>query len=139
MRAAPDREPDGNVIRGLIGVYNAEGSLRGKVAYVGAKVRGFAPCALCDITHRGFRTRRDFTEIAGRLPAPIELIHLDDRSEEIGAASGWLAPCVLARTDAGLHVLVGPGGLGDCHGSPAALVDAIREAAQRQALRWPAS
>jgi hypothetical protein len=43
------------VIARLIGVYNAEGSLRGELAYLLGKLTGRAHCALCDITHGALR------------------------------------------------------------------------------------
>ena len=43
----------------FVGVYNAEGTLRGEVAYwIGARL-GLGHCALCDITHGVFTVRAD--------------------------------------------------------------------------------
>jgi hypothetical protein len=49
---------DGNQkIRRLVGVYNANGSVGGELAYfIGARL-GRAHCALCDITHGLVRER----------------------------------------------------------------------------------
>ncbi|MGH9135656.1 MAG: hypothetical protein ACRD0G_01245 [Acidimicrobiales bacterium] len=125
-------------IRSLVGVYNAVGSLRGELAYAAAKLSGRAHCALCDITHRGVRHSRAFDEACQSLPVDIELVHLQSRSDEVLAASDGRAPCVLARTDSAVVMLLGPDELAACKGSPDALVAAIRVAAGERTLAWPA-
>ena len=42
-------------IERLIGVYDADGGLRGELAYVLGHLAGRAECALCDITHSAVR------------------------------------------------------------------------------------
>ncbi|MGH9139427.1 MAG: hypothetical protein ACRD0G_20645 [Acidimicrobiales bacterium] len=125
-------------IRRLVAVYDAVGTLRGELAYVAAKLSGRAHCALCDITHRGLRHSRAFDEACQSLPVDIELVHLQNRSEEVLAASDGRAPCVLARTDGAVVMLLGPGDLATCDGSPNALVASIRVAAAERTLAWPA-
>ncbi|MGH9187000.1 MAG: hypothetical protein ACRD0U_14460 [Acidimicrobiales bacterium] len=145
MTATPDdgqgmpAVPQTVQIRSLVGVYDAVGTLRGKLAYVAAKLTGRAHCALCDITHRGVRHSRAFDEACQSLPVDIELVHLQSRSEEVLAASDGRAPCVLARTDSAVVMLLGPDDLAACDGSPDALVAAIRVAAVERTLAWPAS
>ncbi len=47
---SPDLDPVRHVVR-LIGVYDADGTLRGELGYwVGARL-GRRHCSLCDITH----------------------------------------------------------------------------------------
>ena len=99
---------DEQLIHSLLGVYNAEGTVRGEIAYLVAKLGGHARCSLCEITHKGMRRRGEFDEACGTLPVPVDLVHLDGRSEAAKAASQGQAPCVLARTDAGLVLLLGP-------------------------------
>jgi hypothetical protein len=52
-------------VRRLVGVYDADGTLRGEVGYwVGARL-GRAHCALCDITHSPIRERSGLAWTAG--------------------------------------------------------------------------
>lgn len=124
-------------IRRLVGVYNAEGSVRGEIAYLFAKVTGRAQCALCDITHGWVRPSREFLQVVHEIPVPIEFVHSDSRSEALKAASGGTVPCVLAQTDDGLMLLLGPDDIERCEGEPAALLQAVRDAVDDSDLRWP--
>lgn len=72
------------------------------------------------------------------LPVPFETFHRDDQPSEVRAAHGDGAPAVLAETDAGLVVLLGPDELATCAGSVDELSDAIDSAIKRAQLRWPA-
>ena len=94
-------ETERPVIDGLVGVYDARGSLRGELAYAWGKLTGRAHCALCDITHRGVRRRPELDRWIRTLPVPLELVHLDERTDDVVAASEGRTPCVLARTPAG--------------------------------------
>jgi hypothetical protein len=105
----------GNVTA-LIGIYHADGSLRGEVRYLIGKWRGTAHCELCDITHGALRMKQEFSAATERLGIPIELVHLDERTPEVVAASEGHTPCVLARTDDGLELLLDAAALGDCRG-----------------------
>lgn len=128
--------PDARRIRRLIGIYNAAGSLRGEASYLISKLLHRDSCALCELTHRGIRRRTDFDDAAQQLPVPIDLLHLEARSADVIAASQGCAPCVLAETEAGLVMLLGPEGLQACDGSPWALVDALCLSARQQGLCW---
>ncbi|HEV2796796.1 MAG TPA: hypothetical protein VGV65_04195 [Nocardioides sp.] len=91
----------------LVGVYDADGGLRGEAAYVWGKLRGTTHCGLCDITHSPVRRRASWDRMVASLPVPVRLLHLnelDDDLEEAVAAAG--APVVLAREESGWRVLV---------------------------------
>jgi hypothetical protein len=133
MTGAP--EPTGPAIRGLVGVYNAKGTLRGEAVYILNKLIGRAECPLCEITHRGLTRRPDFDRACAGLGVPFELVHLDQRTDDIVEASGGHAPCVLARTDRGLCWLLGRDEIEACSG-PDALLRAARAAADAKGLRW---
>lgn len=130
--------PAGQRIVGLIGVYDAVGTLRGEVAYwVGARL-GRRHCALCDITHGLARERADWRSCRAGLPVPFTTFHLDDQPDEVRAAAGGVAPVVLATTEAAHMVLLGPDELAACEGSPEGLVEAIERAAADRSLVWSA-
>lgn len=126
------------VIRRLIGVYDADGTVWGEVRYwLGARV-GAAHCALCDITHGVVRERRDWRRCADGLPVPFDTFHRNDQPEAVRSGSGGQVPVVVAETvDLDVVVLVGPASLEDCGASPDRLVEAIEEAVARERLRWP--
>jgi hypothetical protein len=127
----------GAEIHALIGVYHANGSLRGELAYLFGKLSGRAHCALCDITHGPLRRRPGFDACVATLPVAFDLVHLDERSDDVTAACDGRTPCVLARTGAGLVVLVDAEELAACGGDPARLRSAIERSAATLGMRWP--
>jgi hypothetical protein len=131
------RVEDGAVIDGLVGVYHAKGSLRGELASLFDKLAGRTHCALCEISHGMLRRRRSFDVCMAALPVPFELVHLDERSDEVATASEGRTPCVLARTNGGIVLLLGPDELASCTGDPDRLRTAIDLAVDALTLRWP--
>jgi len=124
-------------VRRLVGVYNANGTLGGELAYfVGARL-GRAHCALCDVTHGFVRERPEWKACRVTLPVPFETYHLNDRPEAVSAASRGTAPVVLAETDGGLVVLLGPEDLSACAGSVDLFSSALERAAANAGLNWP--
>jgi hypothetical protein len=118
----------------LVGVYHAEGSLRGELSYwVGARL-GRAHCALCDITHGTFRMKTQWRECRQRLPVELETVHLDQRSDDLVTATDGRTPCIVGLVDHEWVLLVGPDDLEACHGDGDALIDAITAAMVRQGL-----
>ncbi|MFN8024697.1 MAG: hypothetical protein U0Q03_24420 [Acidimicrobiales bacterium] len=124
-------------IRRLVGVYDAEGTWRGEVRYwIGARL-GQRHCSLCDITHGTFRVRREWIACRAGLPVEFATFHLDDQPDHVRAAADGAAPVVLAETDRGTVVLLGPAELEACDGSSERLVDAIESAVTALGLAWP--
>lgn len=127
----------GPKISRLVGVYDAAGTLRGELAYfVGARL-GRAHCALCDITHGLVRERSDWRGCRDGLAVPFVTFHRDDQPAEVRDAVGAVAPVVVAETDQGLVLLLGPEALDACAGSAARLVEVIEDAVVAAGLRWP--
>lgn len=119
-------------------MYDADGSVRGELAYfIGARL-GRAHCSLCDITHGLVRERGEWIAWRASLPVPFETFHRDDQPSEVRAAHGDRVPAVVADTDVGLVPLLGPDELEMCSGSVEELSDAIEAALVRTGLRWPA-
>lgn len=123
----------------LIGVYDADGTLRGELAYwVGARL-GRAHCALCDITHGLVRERADWKACREGLPVPFDTFHRDDQPESVRRATGDIVPVVIAETDRGIVRLLDPDDLAACDGSVERLVAAVDHAVAREALTWPSA
>ena len=128
---------ESRTVRRLIGIYDAEATLRGELTYwVGARL-GRAHCALCDITHGLVRERRDWKTLKADLPAPFATFHRDDRPAEITAVVGDGAPIVVADTAMGAVRLLGPPELEACASSPERLITAILQAVDAAGLVWP--
>lgn len=129
-------DPEASIVRMLTGVYHADGGLRGELAYVVGRALGRAHCALCDITHGTVSEKASWSTCRAALPVPFEVVHRNERSAEVHAATEGWTPCVVAHTDGGVIRLVGPDELEACDGEPASLVAAIERAAAAAGLRW---
>jgi len=114
----------------LVGVYRAEGSLRGEIAYVVGKLLGTAHCALCDITHSPVRRKAAWDRMAAGLGVPFELVHLDERDAATAhLVTGWGdSPAVLAELDGDLVRVLGPDDLEAVGGDVARFEQALRTA-----------
>ena len=124
------------VIRRLVGVYDADGSVRGELRYfVGARF-GRRHCALCDITHRLVRERPEWKAWRQSLPVSFETFHRDDQPDELRHAYGGRLPVVLAEIDARLVELLSAGDLLRCKSSLADFIVSVNVAALRAGLVW---
>lgn len=131
--AKADRRP---TVRRLVGVYNADGTLRGELAYfVGARL-GRAHCALCDITHGRVHERAEWQSCRDGLPVPFDTFHRNDQPAAVRKLVGHELPAVVAETDGGLRLLLGPTELAACGSSPDHLAAALTDAATHQGLAW---
>lgn len=135
--SSPEVPARGHIV-GLIGVYDADHTLRGEAAYwIGARL-GRRHCSLCDITHGTFRQRPEWKACRAGLPIPFHTYHRDDQPDAARDAAQGRAPVVVAETDTGHVLVLGPADIEACDGSVDRLVDAITEAVARVGLDWPA-
>lgn len=113
----------------LVGVYDADGTLRGEVAYVIGHLRGTRSCSLCDITHGGLRRRPVFDQLAAELGIPFDLLHRDelDPARAAVAVEAGL-PVVLIEVGGRRDVLLDDEALAACDGDPQALFAVVRDA-----------
>lgn len=100
----------------LIGIYDADGGLRGELRYLLGRLRGTAHCSLCDVTHSRVRERDEFRTLRSSLPVPFTLLHRNELSAELRAVVDNRAPCVLARTDGALAEILDAPKLEACAG-----------------------
>lgn len=109
----------------LVGIFDADGGLRGELRYVVDKLAGRGHCALCDITH-GFNPlgKRSWKEACAAADITMTLLHRDEASPEQLVAVDRL-PVVLAGDGTCWRVLVPEGDLSACEGSPAGLLKLI--------------
>jgi hypothetical protein len=123
-------------IRRLVGVYNADGTIRGELAYVVGKLLGLAHCGLCDITHGSVSERSAWKACRAALPVEFDTYHRDDQPDVARPLTDGRLPAVLAETDDGLVVLLGPAELDGCAKSPERLVAALEAAVAEAGLGW---
>ena len=90
-------EPVRSVDR-LVGVYHADGGVRGELAYLAGRARGTAHCTLIDITH-GFTLsgKRSFKTMAAQLPVPFRLVHRNEQPPALAQLTDGRTPCIIAE------------------------------------------
>lgn len=136
--SSPDAAPTQQII-GLVGVYDADSTLRGELRYwVGARL-GRRHCSLCEITHGSIRQRPKWKVCQAGLPVSFDTFHRDDQPDVIRASAGGRAPVVVAETECGHVLLLGPRDLDACDGSIDRFVAAIEQSADRLGLAWATS
>ncbi len=134
---SPNAAPAQRIVR-LVGVYDADSTLRGELAYwVGARL-GRRHCSLCDITHGSLRQRPEWKVCQAALPTPFETYHRNDQPAAVRVVANGQAPVVVAETTGGNVLVLAPEELDACGGSIESMVDAIERAAERHGLVWTA-
>lgn len=113
----------------LVGVYDADGGLRGEVAYVVGHLLGRTECALCDITHSSVRRKRAWDALVASLPVALVTVHRNELPAEIvTAVSADRLPAVYAvRADGSAVEFVGREELRRLDGSVEAFGALVRE------------
>jgi len=118
---------DVRTVTSLIGVYDADGGVAGELRYVVGHLLGRAECSLCDITHGRLRRKAEFDDLRDRIGVPFDVVHRNERTPELAAATGAL-PCVVAITSGGRDVVLGPDDLRACAGDVERFERALRDA-----------
>lgn len=83
------------------------------------------------------RERGEWKACRASLPVAFDTYHRDDQPDAVRAASHDTAPVVLAETEAGFVVLLGPDALDACAGSVDGLITAVERAAGDAGLETP--
>ena len=103
-------------VTALVGVYDADGGPAGEARYVIGHLLGRLECALCDITHGRVRRKGAFDALRDRLGVPFSVVHRNERTAEVEAATQHALPCVVAVTGPGLVIVMGRAELSACGG-----------------------
>lgn len=118
-------DPVAPIVR-LVGVYDANGSLSGEIAYWVAARLGMKHCALCEITHGLVRPKQEWNRQVESLGVEFKAVHLDEREPVVEEASRGREPCVVAiREDGSADVVVDRDQLASCNGDPARLAELL--------------
>lgn len=121
----------------LVGVYDADGTLRGEVAYwIGARL-GRRQCSLCDVTHGVFAQKAAWRSCREALPVSFDTYHRDDQPDDVRRVAGDRAPVVLAETMSGLVMLLDSDAIAAADGDPGRLVEIIESRLGELSLSWP--
>ena len=111
----------------VIGVYNAEGSLKGELTYLLKKTLGRGHCSLCDLTHGWSpRMKRSWREACDQSPLEVNLLHLDELNEE-QAQVVLLAPVFMAHLGDRWLLVMNAAEISAHAGDPEGLLSALRE------------
>ena len=133
--SSSDAAPSQIIVR-LVGVYDADSTLRGELSYwIGARL-GRRHCSLCEITHGSVRRRPEWKTCQEGLPVPFDTYHRNDQPDAVRLAFGGDAPIVVAVTDTGHELLLATQDLDACDGSIDRLVEAIEASVARLELTW---
>lgn len=125
------------VVTELIMIYDADGGLRGELAYGWGKLRRTAHCSLCSITHGLVRERRSWADWRCSVPVPVEALHRNERSPEVEEITGDRTPCVLACVDGTWVFVLGPGELDACDGDVDVFANVLAASLVRAELSFP--
>ena len=125
-----------NLVRRLVGVYDADGTMLGELSYfLGARL-GRTHCALCDITHGLVRQRPAWRAARDELPVEFVTYHRDDQPDDVREAIGDRLPAVVAETASGVVVLLDGDDLEACGGDPKSLIAEVRRAVADRGLSF---
>jgi hypothetical protein len=116
----------------LLGVYDADGGVRGELAYVWGRWRGGVHCSLCDITHTTWRRKQEWDALVARTPVLLRVAHRNELSAaEQAAVAGQRLPLVLGRDAGGWRTVVDAERLDTLGGEVDALDSVLREVLAR--------
>ena len=109
----------------LVGIYNANGSLTGEIAFLFGKFTGRTECALCDITHGTFKKKSAFSSAKQTLGVPFEILHLDELDTTL-CSFKESAPCVVAIRGSDCSILLSKAELALCDGDVTNLFEVLK-------------
>lgn len=108
-----------------IGIYDADSTIIGEVSYwIGARL-GRRHCSLCDITHGVFTERAEWKLCRERLHVPFVTFHRNDAPPDVLSVAEGSFPCILARRNEQLTLVLRPADLELLDGSPEALMNRL--------------
>ncbi|MCJ1310475.1 hypothetical protein MMC25_004139 [Agyrium rufum] len=88
-------------------IYNADGSMRGKIGYAYRKLTAGSkesPCSACDLTHAGLNLTetKEWTSTRAQIGADVKQLHRDEIDDEVKnyvKTNNLRYPLVLGRAD----------------------------------------
>lgn len=124
-------------VRGLTLVYNADSGGLSAVVDSARKLFRLRGCTLCSITHGVLGEKSEWRSCKEELGVPVKALHRDQLALPLRDAVGENLPCVLADTESGPRLVMGPDVLERCRGSVADFRGRLRTHAAMKALYLP--
>jgi hypothetical protein len=119
----------------LIFVFNAGSGSFNAFLDSARKLLQIKGCTLCTITHGLAGEKSEWKEIG----VPVDYVHRDEISPELGRVVGDNLPCVVAEAGGELILLLGPDVLDRCKGSVADLKGRLTVFSSMHGLELPQS
>lgn len=113
-------------IKRLIGVYRADGGVRGELRYLAGHYLRGESCSLCEITHGRVRRKAEWDEACAGLGIPFDLLHLNEIEPDLRAHVGDRAAMVVAETSTGFVTLITNEELTEVQGDVAAFMTVLQ-------------
>ena len=123
-----------NTLRRLVGVYDADHTRRGELAYAIGHLLGRRTCDLCAITHRGVRPKAQVEDLVASIGVPFAFIHRDQQPRGMATVTDGALACVVGQIGRSWEILVDRERLAACEGRPDAMVAEIRNEIRRRRL-----
>jgi hypothetical protein len=111
----------------LVGVYRADGGLRGELRYLAGHYLRGESCSLCKITHGHLRRKAAWDDAVSCLEIPFDLRHLNELDPDLRAYVGDDAAMVVAVTPTGYVTLLTNAELAAMEGDVSAFMALLEE------------
>ena len=121
----------------LVGVYRADGGLRGELRYLADHYLRGQSCSLCDITHGRLRRKPEWDAAVACLDIPFDLRHLNELEPALREYVGDDAAMVVAETPTGYLTLLGNAELTELGGDVPSFLTLLQERLSAAARSTP--
>ena len=99
------KKPDKS-IKKVYCIYNANGSIIGEISYLWKKLLSDFDCSICNISHNTFTEKRIWKKEMSKSKYKIEMLHLDEQSEDLKSFTKDVTPCVVSENDSGFEIIL---------------------------------
>jgi hypothetical protein len=133
MEAMQDRVP----IERLLFVYAADSGLAAAWIDSAKKLLRLKGCTLCSLTHGLAGEKAEWRECKDELGVPVDYVHRDELTVGMQEVVAGRLPCILAKANGRLALLLDPAALDRCQGSVSDLKGRLRAHAAMAGLTLP--
>ena len=99
------KKPD-KLVKKVYCIYNANGSLAGEISYMWKKILSGFDCSLCNISHNTFTEKRIWKKEISNFKYELEMLHLDEQSEDLQSFTKGATPCVVSKGESGFKIIL---------------------------------